>query len=539
MGMQLAARFAAGGGRQLADRPGRLSSPTRRIENAAYLDRAPRRALPRSRCRERFNDRKLVFHLYIVFAERRDELLWPLQKQRIEAKVHYPMPLVSAGRPAPLRLQEGRFPGDGPAGRHDDLLSRRTSIWPRSSSRYIVQTVERVLWGVRWRSDDIPYVKPPGPGRRPARGSLTASSRRSLAARLVRRNRRRSARRSKACRRVLRRGRGGRAQLRHRCASSLAMLCRRHWPAATRSSRRRTPFVASTAAIVHRRRDAGFRRCAVGPEHRSREDRARRSRREPRPSCRSISPGASVGMDEIMEIANRHGLIVIEDAAQAIGSMYRGRLSRLVRAFRLLLGASAQEPECAGRRRLRHHQRQGRWPSACGGCAPTAWPIGRPSRNGDWSRGWDTLQAAILSYRLDKLPDVIAKRRANARALPGPAATRADLCAAVPQRGVQHLPHLRRAGRPARRAAGLSEGARHQDGDPLSGAPSTCSPPPRARATRRATFLMTERQAERHPHPAGEPVHERGRRRDSGARGHDVSRTLIAVTRSRHCHCVA
>ena len=35
----------------------------------------------------------LVYHLYIIFAENRDELLKHCLKKGIEAKIHYPKPL--------------------------------------------------------------------------------------------------------------------------------------------------------------------------------------------------------------------------------------------------------------------------------------------------------------------------------------------------------------------------------------------------------------------------------------------------------------
>jgi dTDP-4-amino-4,6-dideoxygalactose transaminase len=36
---------------------------------------------------------RIVFHLYSVFAEHRDELLYHCQSHGIEAKVHYPIPI--------------------------------------------------------------------------------------------------------------------------------------------------------------------------------------------------------------------------------------------------------------------------------------------------------------------------------------------------------------------------------------------------------------------------------------------------------------
>ena len=78
------------------DRERRLSRPA--------LSRIPGIKLP-----QRFNNRKLVFHLYIVFAERRDELVAHCKEQGIEVKVHYPVPLYQQEGLRQLRLQEGRF----------------------------------------------------------------------------------------------------------------------------------------------------------------------------------------------------------------------------------------------------------------------------------------------------------------------------------------------------------------------------------------------------------------------------------------------
>ena len=80
-----------------------------RIRHAAYLDRGlgriPQIALPR-----RFVDRKLVYHLYVVFAERRDELLAYCKQKGIEAKVHYPVPLYLQEGLRFLGYKKGDFP---------------------------------------------------------------------------------------------------------------------------------------------------------------------------------------------------------------------------------------------------------------------------------------------------------------------------------------------------------------------------------------------------------------------------------------------
>ena len=135
------------------------------------------------------------------------------------------------------------------------------------------------------------------------------------------------------------------------------------------------------------------------------------------PRTKAIMPvhltGRVCRMDEIMEIADRHGLAVIEDAAQAIGSMYKGKLAGSIGHFGCFsahplknlnaLGdggfVTTNDKAAAERmRRLRAHGMADR---------ATIEEWGMVSR-------MDTLQAAILDYRLDKLPEVIAKRRDNA-----------------------------------------------------------------------------------------------------------------------------
>ena len=80
-----------------------------RIKNAAYLDGALGK-LPHIRLPQRYNNRRLVFHLYIVFAERRDELLAYCKKAGIEAKVHYPIPVYRQEGLRHFGYRTGDFP---------------------------------------------------------------------------------------------------------------------------------------------------------------------------------------------------------------------------------------------------------------------------------------------------------------------------------------------------------------------------------------------------------------------------------------------
>src|SRR5262245_20481323 len=171
-------------------------------------------------------------------------------------------------------------------------------------------------------------------------------------------------------------------------------------------------FVASTATIVNLGATPVFADVLadqnVDPEQ---------IQRTITPRTKAIMPvhltGRVCRMDEIMNIANRHSLVVIEDAAQSIGSMYRGRLSGSFGHFGCFSAHPLKNLNALGdggfvttndhaaaqrMRRLRAHGLADR---------QTVEEWGVVSR-------MDTLQAAVLNYRLDKLPEVIAKRRANA-----------------------------------------------------------------------------------------------------------------------------
>ena len=122
--------------------------------------------------------------------------------------------------------------------------------------------------------------------------------------------------------------------------------------------------------------------------------------------------GRIAPMNEIMDIARRRGLRVIEDAAQSCGSMYHGRVSgsfgdvgcfsahplKNMNACGDAGYMTVQDPELAARlRRMRNH--------------------GLADRNtvSEWgiNSRLDTIQAAILKIRLQNLDDVIARKRAH------------------------------------------------------------------------------------------------------------------------------
>jgi dTDP-4-amino-4,6-dideoxygalactose transaminase len=144
------------------------------------------------------------------------------------------------------------------------------------------------------------------------------------------------------------------------------------------------------------------------------------ARRTPR--TKAVMPvhlyGLPADMDAINERAARHGLVVIEDNAQAIGARYRGRRTGSLGAACGIsfyptknLGAygdagmmvTNSEQIAASVRRLRDHGQSGKYVSSEAG----------------WNSRLDELQAAVLRVKLRHLDDWTMTRQAHARRYDG------------------------------------------------------------------------------------------------------------------------
>lgn len=80
-----------------------------RIKNANYYDKKLSE-IPEIKIPPRPKNFKIVYHLYIVFAEDRDKLLKYCLKKGIEAKIHYPTPIYRQEALKFLNHKKGDFP---------------------------------------------------------------------------------------------------------------------------------------------------------------------------------------------------------------------------------------------------------------------------------------------------------------------------------------------------------------------------------------------------------------------------------------------
>ena len=89
--------------------PKAKSIARKRIENANYYDKNFTK-LKEITIPPRPKNYRMVYHLYIIFAEKRDLLLKYCQQNGIEAKVHYPKPMYLQESVKNLKHKKGDFP---------------------------------------------------------------------------------------------------------------------------------------------------------------------------------------------------------------------------------------------------------------------------------------------------------------------------------------------------------------------------------------------------------------------------------------------
>jgi dTDP-4-amino-4,6-dideoxygalactose transaminase len=172
-------------------------------------------------------------------------------------------------------------------------------------------------------------------------------------------------------------------------------------------------FVATATAVVRLGATPIF--ADVDPKTLNLDPAEIEKRRTPR--TRAVMPvhlfGAPAEMDDIREIAARHGISVIEDNAQAIGARYRGQRTgslgvaagisfyptKNLGAYGdagMLVTNSAEIAERA--RRLRNHGQTAKYTSSEPG----------------WNSRLDEIQAAVLRVKLRRLDEWNEKRQAYA-----------------------------------------------------------------------------------------------------------------------------
>tara|TARA_B100000780_G_scaffold259496_1_gene210593 strand:- start:7478 stop:8578 length:1101 start_codon:yes stop_codon:yes gene_type:complete len=89
--------------------PKAVSISNQRIKNAKFYDNNLSK-ISGIKIPPRPKDYRLVYHLYIVFAENRDALYKYCQKKGIECKIHYPIPMYRQKAMSKYRLKKKNFP---------------------------------------------------------------------------------------------------------------------------------------------------------------------------------------------------------------------------------------------------------------------------------------------------------------------------------------------------------------------------------------------------------------------------------------------
>jgi len=124
--------------------------------------------------------------------------------------------------------------------------------------------------------------------------------------------------------------------------------------------------------------------------------------------------GRVCDMDPILEIAKRHNLIVVEDAAQAIGSKYKGKLSGSIGDIGCFSTHPLKNLNACGDGGFITTNNKNIYENIISFRNHGKIDAYNVSHFGMVSR-MDNLQAAILNFRLGKLDSLTKKRRSNAK----------------------------------------------------------------------------------------------------------------------------
>ncbi len=114
----------------------------KRIENAKFLDDQLLSLKENIRIPSRPKNYRIVYHLYMVFADKRDKLYKYCLKNGIEAKIHYPKPLYLQKAYKYLNYKKGDFP-------ITDRHTKQLISFPcdqhlkKSELKYIVKIIKR------------------------------------------------------------------------------------------------------------------------------------------------------------------------------------------------------------------------------------------------------------------------------------------------------------------------------------------------------------------------------------------------------------
>ncbi len=111
-----------------------------RIKNAKFYDKKLSK-VPEIEIPPRPKNYKIVYHLYVVFAEKRDQLYKYCRKKGIEAKIHYPKPMYLQESMSFLKHKKGDFPTT-------DEHAKKIITFPcdqhlsRKQLNYVVKTIQ-------------------------------------------------------------------------------------------------------------------------------------------------------------------------------------------------------------------------------------------------------------------------------------------------------------------------------------------------------------------------------------------------------------